>query len=300
MWQQQWAEQDVEKHTVAQYILKVAPLTNHRGTQGGQTTTMDISFELTQQQKGNLRRIRALRDIPFHRVRKGDLGGWVASTHTTNGEPRIASNAWLGGEAELHDDASLRDSALMKGYATAHDHAVIAGGATVRGEAVIGENAQVRGRACVQGKARVFGDAIVTGRAHVFGAVKVYGFTTIGESARVFGNADLDGPRIMGCARVWNNALISGDVTISGHGQVTKQNHYLAIHNCAAVTAGLITVYPNRSDETVFHFSNAEHSVAELEELRQKYETAQDTRALAQQVQGMLQFVRSCAIDWGK
>ena len=55
-----------------------------------------------------LYRIRALRDLPWHGVKAGDLGGYVAGTHN------LAGNGWVSDRGQVFGDAdvSRRDHVL--------------------------------------------------------------------------------------------------------------------------------------------------------------------------------------------
>ena len=106
------------------------------------TTPEPIKFELTDTTVVNawgvtLHQIRATEDIPRHGVRKGDLGGYVSSTHLPSGDARVSGDAWVSGDAR------------------------------VSGAAWVSGAAQVSGAARVTGAARVFGDAQVFGDAEI-------------------------------------------------------------------------------------------------------------------------------------
>ena len=60
----------------------------------------DIKFELTSESIVNawgvtLFRIKATVNITNHNVKKGDKGGFVESTHLSNGNARVSGNAWV-------------------------------------------------------------------------------------------------------------------------------------------------------------------------------------------------------------
>ncbi|MBS9022898.1 hypothetical protein KEQ40_19695, partial [Escherichia coli] len=96
-----------------------------------------------------LYRIRALRDIPWHDVKAGDCGGWVAGEHNLSQD----GDAWIT------------------------DNAVVCG------------RAYVSGRAVIHGNAHVFGEAHVFGSAAIYGHARVSGCTAVFGHAHVFGNA---------------------------------------------------------------------------------------------------------------
>ena len=68
-------------------------------------TPEPIKFELTNttitRWGVTLHKIRATEDIPRHGVRKGDLGGYVSSTHLPSGDARVSGDAWVSGDAEI-------------------------------------------------------------------------------------------------------------------------------------------------------------------------------------------------------
>ena len=190
---------------------------------------MDLIFELADNQSGGLSRIRALTDIPMHGVRAGDYGGWVSSTHTTAGQPRIAPTAWLGGDASLCGEARLLDHALVKGRAVIQGHALVCQGAIVRGQATVTDNARI------------------TGRAHIHGSARICGHATITERAQVF-----------------SDAVVSDNAYIAGFAEITARNHYLVIQNFPAFAGQPITVYRDRNGNAIIRHSNSEHLLDQL------------------------------------
>ena len=100
-----------------------------------------------------LHRIRALRDIPRHGVKAGELGGFVEGENNLSQD----GNAWVYGDARVSGDADVSGDAR------------VCGNAWVYGDARVRDNAQVRGDAWVSGNAEVFGNALVSGYADVSG-----------------------------------------------------------------------------------------------------------------------------------
>ena len=128
--------------------------------------TIDRHYKLIDQTTtapdgSTLYRIRALRDLPWHGVKAGDLGGYVAGTHN------LAGNGWVSDRGQVFDDAR------------------------VYGNARVSDNAMVYGRAWVTGRARVYGNARVSGAAWVFGDARVSGAARVYDHARVSGDADV-------------------------------------------------------------------------------------------------------------
>lgn len=83
-----------------------------------------LSFELTEETTTladgtTIYRIRATKNIQGYDffVPRGELGGWVSSTHTSNHTPRIAESAWLSGDAILTDEAHITAGGYVVGQA---------------------------------------------------------------------------------------------------------------------------------------------------------------------------------------
>ena len=119
-----------------------------------------------------LYRIRALRDLPRHGVKAGDLGGYVEGTHNLSGDAWVADHAWVSGNAQ------------------------VAGRALVFGDADVCGNARVFGDAQVAGDARVYGDADVSRRDHV---LTISSASSEGSHATLFRTADGGHLLIDGC-----------------------------------------------------------------------------------------------------
>jgi carbonic anhydrase/acetyltransferase-like protein (isoleucine patch superfamily) len=141
-----------------------------------------MKYELTtEKNEAGLYRIKALRDIPRHGVRAGDLGGFVASEHNLSQE----GDAWIGENAKVYGEAKVCGKAAVSDYAV------------VYGDAKVYNNAKVCGNAEVHGNAQVFNDAVVYGNADVYGNAEVNGDAEVGGKAEVYGPA-----RVLGKARV--------------------------------------------------------------------------------------------------
>ena len=78
-----------------------------------------------------LYRIKALRDIPRHGVKAGDLGGWIHS------EANLSQfgDAWVGEEAKVFENAYVFGNAIVKGNAIVYWYSLIFGNAKVYGNA---------------------------------------------------------------------------------------------------------------------------------------------------------------------
>lgn len=126
-----------------------------------------------------LHRIRAVRDIPEHNVKAGDLGGWLETEENLshNGAAWVMNTAYVMGKARVMGKALVADSALVM------DSAYVTGKARVTGKALVADSASVMDSAHVMDFARVMGNALVMDSAYVMGKARVT------DSARVMGNA---------------------------------------------------------------------------------------------------------------
>jgi hypothetical protein len=134
-----------------------------------------------------LHRIIAVRDIPPHNVKEGDLGGWIEKEDNLSQD----GDAWVSGDAQVSGTAQVSDNAQVSG------------------------DAQVFGNARVSGDAQVFGNARVSDNAQVFGNARVFGIAWVSGNAQVFGTAWVSGD-----AQVSSNARVCGIAWVSGHARV--------------------------------------------------------------------------------
>lgn len=93
-------------------------------------------------------RIRALRDIPRHGVKAGDLGGWISSKSNLS----QYDDAWVGGDAVVLQDALVANNASVCDKAFIATYAVVCSSTTVGGAIK------------VYGCAHIYGHAHITGR----------------------------------------------------------------------------------------------------------------------------------------
>ena len=129
-----------------------------------------------------LRRIRAMRDIPEHGVKKGDMGGWIESEENLSQD----GCCWIGDEATVCANAKVEHGAIVRGHAAVvgdawvqdkaivDGYAVVSEGAWIKDEAVVKDFAIVQGWARVRDKGMVYDNACVSGEAEVFGEGRVY------------------------------------------------------------------------------------------------------------------------------
>ena len=124
-----------------------------------------------------LHRIRALRDIPRHGVKAGDLGGLIEKEN----------NLSQDGDAWIFDDACVYGDAEVYGKAWVFCDAEVSG------------NAKVYGKAAVYGDAEVFGNANVSGDAEVSGDADYMVIKNIWSSGRWFTYTSSNKKWAVGC-----------------------------------------------------------------------------------------------------
>lgn len=116
-------------------------------------------------------RIRALRDIPRHKVHAGDLGGLV------QGEWKLSQqgDCWVERGAMVWNGAFVTGNALLGGEAEAIDCA------RIEGEAQVSGNSSIRGDAVISGESRIWGNMVIAGRTRVSGESVLYGRKVLSE-----------------------------------------------------------------------------------------------------------------------
>ena len=117
-----------------------------------------------------LHRIVALRDIPRHGVKAGDLGGFVESESNLSQK----GDAWIAGNACAFADARVSGNACVSGKAR------------ISGDARIYGDARVAGEACVSGEARISGYTQIFGDAKVCSSEDYIVFKNWWDSGRYF------------------------------------------------------------------------------------------------------------------
>nr|DAR64174.1 MAG TPA: Putative transferase, nesg, ydcK, Structural Genomics.38A [Caudoviricetes sp.] len=127
-----------------------------------------------------LYRIRALKD--FHNVKKGKVGGYIASERNLSheGEAWVYGNACVSGDARISDDAWVYGNARVSGNVRVSDDARVYGDARVSGNACVSGDARISDDAWVYGNACVYGNAQVAGNAQVLNRHSVVWFSNVG------------------------------------------------------------------------------------------------------------------------
>lgn len=147
-----------------------------------------------------VRQIKALRDIPKHNVKKGDLGGFIFSN----------SNLDQGGDSWVTATSYVFDSAFVTGDSIVMDGAVLYGEARVTGASRLSQ--------------LNIGDRVEIHNSHVTGPMKMTDDVYI-EHSKVFGNAE-----IIGNVAIENSTLrlinskIQGSSILIRHSDIDSEN----------------------------------------------------------------------------
>lgn len=207
-------------------------------------------------------RIKALRDIPEHRVQRGDIGGYVTDKMTLSqqGECWIADNAIVHGasvtgKAIVRDDAivyagtettsetikkhfrmmrDIRPDTKMSSLAriTLEDKVQVSGNAKITAFSVSTtyiNPVRIRGNASIFGEAQLKSPAVIEGNAVISGNAVIGVKSRILEDAHIFGNAvvkqevTIAGATIIaGDASVGDNSMIFGKLFLAGNIKVAE------------------------------------------------------------------------------
>jgi carbonic anhydrase/acetyltransferase-like protein (isoleucine patch superfamily) len=180
-----------------------------------------------------LTRIRALRDNVVHRVKAGDLGGYIGNEDCLSQE----NDAWVGDNAYVYPDARVVDNAVVRGTATISDSAVISGYATVSGQAQVYGHAQISDHSAVLRQATVCDNARVSGHAIVIGTARVQGNASVSEGASVLHSAFVSGE-----ACISGDAIVKGVSTVEGKALVSRRSDIFSATGVGTQN-GTLTVY---------------------------------------------------------
>lgn len=171
--------------------------------------------------------LQALRDIPEHGVKEGDLGGFITEKHNLSQK----GSCWVGGEAEVYGKVSICDDVYVGGAASVgaeHYWMFIAGKVRITEDARLkvvywdgkdkpSHAMYIRGNVQIYGNARVENVANISDDVKIYGNAKIFGAEKIVEGAEIYGDAKvlthvkvLGNSKIYGKARVNENAVIVG------------------------------------------------------------------------------------------
>lgn len=185
-----------------------------------------VNIEFEGFQFKNIFRLEALRDIPLHGVKTGDLGGWVSSRFTLSQK----EDCWVGDEAYVLGNAKISGNSYVGGKAKVLSW-LTDGRIYIREDVRIDGNAKVsascKNKNLPQLSMKLFGAIHITddaevrnlsqgsGNAKIGGNARVNGSKEISDSAQIYGNAILHREsQILGCSRIFDNAVINKNATV--------------------------------------------------------------------------------------
>lgn len=189
-----------------------------------------------------VRRVIALRDIPLHGVKSGDVGGYIESKANLEQD----GDAWVGGNAFVSGRSRIRHNALATDDAIIHSNASglfqwVGGNAVVKDFAIVrGTTFVIQGNVIIQDNARLTdsnasNNVIVKDRAEVvksslnhnavikddasIESLKVQHKAVISGNARLVNSLVIDAAVVTDYARCTNSG-ISGTSFVGGNARV--------------------------------------------------------------------------------
>lgn len=177
--------------------------------------------------------IRALADIPMHRVKAGDLGGVIESESNLahEGACWVAYGASITGRAQVLDNALVRGSSQVSGTAKIGGNAIVKGYTRIfgEGELFVCGNAVIS-NAGVYGEAKIFENAFVAG--NVEGRAMISGYAHVSRHAWVYGDARISGrAKILDRAQISGSAIIFGNSVVRGDCGGFERGHFVFFNN---------------------------------------------------------------------
>ena len=178
-------------------------------------------------------RIKALRDIPMHGVKKGDLGGEVTSEFTLSQEGEcwigrgakvfggvtVTENAYIGDKASVFNEVyakSIQIAGNVRIHGSARVYLSSSAGylpdySLIRGNVNIYDDAQVINLCLAEGNVDIYGQATLLGVKHITGVVDICGTASINQ-----------GVVITGDSRIVDNAVIEEEATV--HNSILRKD----------------------------------------------------------------------------
>ena len=182
--------------------------------------------------KASFYRLKALRDIPEHKVKAGDLGGYVTKKNNLSQD----GSCWIGGEAQVIGNVKVSEPAYIGGQAVVRVYEIfmqtyavspiiIKGGARVEDDAdvlAIRQRSEDRYGTCIfEGSVRIYGNSMLEnvfsmhGKAKIYGNARVIGADLISGTSEVYDQAKLEKScSIKGTSKIFENAIIGSNATI--------------------------------------------------------------------------------------
>lgn len=172
-------------------------------------------------------RIKALRDIPAHNVKAGDIGGWVCERGILSHE----GGCWIGGEAKVF--LQYNERSKIAGNALVTDDAIVYGTGLstiqIYENAIIEDNASIfvngsSSISLIHADARVSGNAVVKNSPVITGKISDNALVVesyVRWASHVSGNAKVYNSTVSGSAMVMGDAIVSHNSIISESSVVT-------------------------------------------------------------------------------
>lgn len=177
--------------------------------------------------KRGWKQLKALRDIPEHGVKKGDLGGfvngwgilsqkgscWIGENAMVSGNVKVTDEAYVGGNAAILNNFSnhtitIKDNASVKGNSILY-LARFDGESYPPGGMVIGD------KASISGDCTIVNVASIEGRIKIYGKNKLERCDSITGDVEIFGNASIHkGTRLAGDTKVYDDAVVDPHATV--------------------------------------------------------------------------------------
>lgn len=166
-------------------------------------------------------RLKALRDIPEHGVKAGDLGGYVSNDYTLS----HGGSCWIADNAQVIQDVKVRENAYVGGNAVVVNpspHCII----LLEGNCRIYDNAKVYiasskdyispeiGMA-IRGNSKIYEDAIVISCGVISNNAKIHGNAVLNKTFHVGEDSEItDNVKVGALARITGKTILTGDVII--------------------------------------------------------------------------------------
>ena len=181
-----------------------------------------------------LYRIVALRDIEtiLGIVKKGDLGGYVASEHNLSQDDEcwVFANGKAFGQAIVTEEAVINDFGIIQDDAELSGNVILKNYGIVRENAIVTGECEIRGHAVVEGNVYLGGKYVIADNACIAGDVRINGIGRIVNSSYIYGHSILDGN-----IHVSKEAVIGGYAQLKGNVKITDSaivNEHSLISDC--------------------------------------------------------------------
>jgi NDP-sugar pyrophosphorylase family protein len=168
-------------------------------------------------------RIKALRDIPMHGVKKGDIGGQVTGQFVLSqeGECWIDRGAQVFGGVIVSDNAYIGERAIVSNDVYAHS-LQIGENARIRGlariwltEKGLPDYSLIRGNVNIYDEVQIINPCVIEGDFDIYNQATILGVKRISGTGYICGTASVNqGAIISGDSRIVDNAVIEAGATV--------------------------------------------------------------------------------------